>query len=77
MAEVNPSFLIITWMEMDLTLLSRRLADYILKYPICYPQETHFRSKGKIECKWKDRNIYSMEMVAKRELRWLYYYQKK
>lgn len=43
----------------------------------CSLQEIHFRCKDTKEVKRKRKKKYSMKIVAKRDLEWLYYYQTK
>ena len=47
-----------------------RLAEWILKQDqyIFYLWETHFRPQDTYDGKWKDENIYSMQMGRKRKL---------
>ena len=47
-----------------------RLAEWIQKQDpyMCCLQETHFRPQDTYDGKWKDENIYSMQMGRKRKL---------
>lgn len=79
MAELNLSLSVITLNLNGLSLVIKRqrLVEWIKKMiQLYYLQETHFRPKDANKLRLKDGKGYSMQIVTKRDLGYLYCYTK-